>query len=191
MPTATSIDHEKLVQCDVSELKVPTYTDDLIRLTGASASQITFAAQMRNKKLEEWGPDLPVHVLNALRGISDGTWWLANKDKDSSNIGWPQSWTDAKRNRTSPPPGQSSLFEQSHKKAVDGVFDAGGNSPLGQFEAFARKACQSPELSYLAMMALMYRQTKDATILAKFKEARDRVQGHLDAIDEILGVSTE
>ncbi len=56
-----------------------------------------------------------------------------------------------------------------------------------QFETFARKAANSPELAYLAMLALLYRQTRDPKVLAKFKESRERVAGHLVAIDGIVG----
>ncbi len=55
------------------------------------------------------------------------------------------------------------------------------------FEAFARKMANSPELAYLTIMALFYRQTKDAYALSKFADSRQRVEGHLSAIDKILG----
>lgn len=58
---------------------------------------------------------------------------------------------------------------------------------IDNFEAFARKAAMSPELSYLTMMAMLYRQTRDPRALAKFTDSRMKVQAHLDAIDKILG----
>ena len=58
---------------------------------------------------------------------------------------------------------------------------------IAEFEAFARKAANSPELAYLTILALAYRHTKDPTLIARFSESRMKVQGHLDAIDQILG----
>jgi hypothetical protein len=65
--------------------------------------------------------------------------------------------------------------------------DAFTKEDLDQFESFARKAANSPELAYLTMMALLYRQTKDKRVMALFSESRAKVQGHLGAIDKILG----
>jgi hypothetical protein len=181
---ATSGFHEPLVHCDESELKLPECTGELIALKGASASQTSFAANVRNKKLAEWAPDLSPKIMAALRGIADATWWLANQDKDSSNIGWPKSWTAVEELRQSEL-GQPSSVNRSRERVL-------GQPPvpasdLEQFELFARKACQLPEMAYLTMMALLYRQTKDPNVLVKFREARRRVDGHLDAIDNILG----
>lgn len=190
MPTATSGSHEKLIEADFTELKsLPPYDggSELIALKGASSSQVTFATSIRTRKLGEWGPDLPAGVEEALRGIADATWWLANQHKDSSNIGWPQSWVGGERNQSRPELSQPSLLQESRQRvaaATNGLVPAGD---IEQFDQFARKACQSPELSYLAMMALLYRQTKDKRVLAKFTEVRSRVAGHLDAIDNIIG----
>ena len=188
MPTATSGYHEKLVHADFTELtSVPPYDggEELIALKGASSSQVTFATQMRTKKLLEWQPDLPKNVYAALLGVADSTWWLANQSKDSANIGWPQSWVGSKRNQTQPELGQPSLLQESR----DAVAKAAPvpAQDIDEFDQFARKACQSPELSYLTMMAFLYRQTKDKRILAKFMEVRRKVDAHLDAIDNILG----
>lgn len=191
---STSGFHEPLVHCDVEELKVPEYLDDLIALKGASAAQATFASNMRTKKMAEWKPDLPVHIFNALKGIADATWWLANQSADSSNIGWPKSWASVSRNPSQPELGQPA---SSAKQSRERLMNAPGGQPgdarnvpsndIEQFDAFARKACQSPELAYLTMMAFLYRQTKDPKVLAKFTEARRKIDGHLDAIDNILG----
>jgi len=193
---ATSEPHEPLVKCDVSELNPPPFpTTSFIILVGASEAQISFASKTRTTKFTEWRRDLPGHITASLRGISDATWWLANKDNDSANIGWPTSWTNGLRNRASSTDSQPTLnLAESREKVANGFEQAHGPTPtpkradaLNQFEAFARKVCNSPELSYLAMMALMYRRSKDQVILEKFREARSKIQGHLDAIDEILG----
>lgn len=193
-PAPTSEPHEKLVTCDVTELRPPPFESlGFIILTGASEAQISFAKKVRYDKYPEWKADLPAPVYDALRGIADATWWLANKDKDSANIGWPTSWTNGLRNRASSTDSQPTLnLADSREKVATGFEETMPPNQkraeaLSEFEAFARKVCQSPELSYLAMMAMMYRHGKDPTVLAKFKEAREKIQGHLDAIDKIVG----
>ena len=57
---------------------------------------------------------------------------------------------------------------------------------LANFDLFARTMCKSPELAYLAIMAMAVRQNpKDATVRAKYDEVRGTIQGHLNAIDNI------
>ena len=56
-----------------------------------------------------------------------------------------------------------------------------------QFEQFARKAALSPELAYLTILALGYRVTNDPHLLAKWRESKERVYGHLKAIKDIIG----
>ncbi len=191
MSTTTSGFHEKLVEADFTELvNVPPYDggEDLIALKGASPAQVTFATSVRTKKLIEWEPDLPSNVRLALLGIADATWWLANQHKDSSNIGWPQSWVGSERNQNRPTLSQPSLLQDSRQRLAAAA--ANGTIPVGdieQFDKFARSACQSPELAYLTMMALLYRQTKDKRVLAKFTDSRRKVGGYLDAIDNIIG----
>lgn len=55
-----------------------------------------------------------------------------------------------------------------------------------QFEQFARKVCQSPELAYLTIMAFAAKLSASLVVREKFDAARSRVQGHLDAIDSII-----
>lgn len=195
-PAPTSDMHEKLVKCDVSDLHVPTYDAiALIPLVGATDAQVSFGKKVRSDKLGEWRPDLPGPVYEALKGIADATWWLANKDNDSSNIGWPLSWTNGLRNRASSNSSQPTLNLSDSREKVANGFDEVAPAPqtprraeaLNDFDAFAKKVCNSPELSYLAIMALMYRNGKDPAILEKFTQARERIQGHLDAIDNIIG----
>lgn len=195
-PAATSDPHEKLVACDVTELQPPPFpSNGFIMLTGASEAQIAFAKKVRYDKFPEWKHDLPDNVASAVRGIADSTWWLANKDHDTANIGWPTSWTTGLRNRASSLDSQPTLNLADSREKVANGFEGTmpptqkRNEALNEFEAFARKVCQSPELSYLAMMAMMYRHGRDPTILAKFKEAREKIQGHLDAIDKIVGTT--
>lgn len=198
MPTATSGYHEKLVHADFAELvSVPPYDggEELIALKGASPAQVTFATQTRTKKLLEWQPDLPKNIYDALLGIADATWWLANQAKDSSNIGWPQSWVGRPRNQTQPELGQPSSLRNKDRELAEG-YGAGPatlakftipTGDLEQFDSFARKVCQLPDMAYLTMLALLYRQTKDGRVLAKFVESRRKIDGYLDAIDNILG----
>lgn len=188
--TPTSIPRETLVACDMAELTmVPVCDNDdyeLIVIKGQSASQVNFATSVRARKLEEWEPDLDDSIYKALHGVNDAGFWLANKDADTASIRWPSSWVGQSAAGAGLSSGRAyrrpseMLFEEAERKTTR-------PQDLAQFEAFARKACRSPELAYLAMMALMYRQTKDLTVLAKFSEARSTIQGHLDAIDEILG----
>ena len=189
MPTATSGTHEKLIEADFTELKsLPPYDggDELIALKGQSPSQVTFATSIRTKKLGEWVSDLPANVEAALRGVADATWWLANQHKNSSNIGWPQSWIGSERNQNRSTPSQPSLLQESREQ-LNSTINAIPTGDIEQFDLFARKACQSPELAYLTMMALLFRQTKDKRVLAKFTEVRRKVGGYLDAIDNIIG----
>lgn len=196
IPEPTSDMHERLVKCDVSDLHPPAYDAlGFIPLVGATDAQVSFAKKTRGDKYQEWKADLPENILLALKGIADATWWLANKDNDSANIGWPLSWTNGLRNRASSEDSQPSLnLTESREKVVNGFRDTAPapqtprrTEALNDFDAFAKKVCNSPELSYLAIMALMYRNGKDPAILEKFTQARERIQGHLYAIDNIIG----
>jgi hypothetical protein len=192
--TPTSGFYERLVRCDVSELQsVPPYSsDELIALKGKSAAQVTFAVKTREAKLSEWSPDLPQHVVRALKGIADATWWLSNRGADSSNIGWPQSWFSASvRNRAQPELGQPVSLTDSRSRVLNHVAKTNGDPDrdIEEFDRFARKVCKSPELAYLTMLALLYRNTKTDSVLVKYKEARTVVEGHLQAIDSLAGIS--
>lgn len=182
---ATSFLHERLVHCDVSELhNVPSYDEALIVLKG-SPQQVSWAVKVRAEKLEEWQPDLPENIQKALKGIADATWWIANRSKDSSNIGWPKSWAEA----AACPPSQLGLPNRSALNGCKGkVIGAAQAGDVEEFDQFARKVCRSPELSYLTMMALLYRQTKDAAVAKKFQQTRETINGHLNAIDDIFGI---
>jgi len=186
---------EPLVQCDVTLLvNVPAKPSAMPVISGGkSAAQDKYGRDMRQAKLQEWRPDLPENIYNGLLSITDPTWWIANKDADASEIKWPESWTEL-RNRQStarpaPPQGKTlcQVFEEEERaKAVNGC------SPklirdIQQFESFARKAAMSPELSYLTILALVYRQVKDPRVLALFRESRERIEGHLAAINQIIG----
>lgn len=174
---------------------MPDYTGVLIALTGSSPPQIRFALSMRDRKLKEWSPDLPPTVLNAVKGISDATWWLANQSRDSASIGWPASWVlEHVRNRELKPAADQPslpLNNEARDKVLASLPKSDevstSNQGIEVFDKFARKICQSPELSYLALMAYTYRQSKSPLALKKFVEARQNVQAHLDAIDKILG----
>jgi hypothetical protein len=191
---ATSTRHETLTPCDVSDLKnVPEYAEpDWIALHGASPSQVSYGANVRARKMTEWEPDLPKNVWNALRGVDDATWWLANQNNDSSNVRWPQSWVPGTPRNPGPPPttGQRDLppARDKNRELLEG-YGAGAVKlhDLEQFEKFALKACRSPELSYMTIMALLFRQTRDERVKELFTKAREAVQNHLDAIDNILG----
>lgn len=192
---ATSGFHEPLVQCDVEQLNVPPcehFQDEPIALKGASPSQTSFAASVRTRKMAEWRPDLPVDVLKGLSGIADATWWLANQRADSATIGWPKSWVAIEESRQ-PELGQlSSPLSESRSKVINGA-PAPTQKPIpadeiDKFDAFAKMACRSPEMSYMTMMALLYRQTKDERALEKYREARRKVDGYIDAIEVILGI---
>jgi hypothetical protein len=218
---ATSRMHENLVQCDVSSLNVPDYNGALCALKSESPKQISFADSVRTDKMREWRADLPGDVYAAIRGIDDATWWLANKDNDSTTIKWPKSWvaplpeppaTAAPAPRVAPspdlqerlanlrrplgqpakpspaqaqaPPAQAPPAQAPPAQAPP-AFNGISDDQAANFEAFARKACRSPELAYLTIMALRYRQTRDQRVLAKFQEARKAVAGHLEAIDRL------
>lgn len=189
----TSKFHEKLVQCDVAELKVPAcefFQDDMIPLKGASSAQTTFAASVRIKKMAEWKPDLPMNVLKGLSGVADATWWLANQQKDAAAIGWPESWVAIEESRQpelgqlSPPPPASLNEARDRVLGIKPLM----SKEIEEFDAFAKMACRSPEMSYMTMMALLYRQTKDPAVLAKYNEARRKVAGYIDGIETILGI---
>jgi hypothetical protein len=45
--------------------------------------------------------------------------------------------------------------------------------------------CKSPELAFLAIMAMAVRQNPDPKVRAKYDEVRATIQGHLNAIDNI------
>jgi hypothetical protein len=186
MSTPTAGIREPLVPVDVSELTVPQYLDDMfIVIKAVSPAQLKFATQVRNKKMEEWQSDLPNSVWQALKGINDPGWWLANQHKDVANIGWPQSWVGPKRNQAQPELGQPPLLQENRDRSAA---ETGALLPvqdIEEFDQFARKACQSPELAYLTMMAFLYRQTKDERVKAKFQTVRERIDAHLDAIDKI------
>lgn len=189
---ATSGQREKLVHCDVSELKnVPDYDGEWIALIG-TAGQCSFGASIREKKLLEWRPDLPENIANALCGISDSTWWIANQHKDSSDIGWPQSWVAVEEPRQPDLLSQPSTLKDSRSKVIAAAPAANGkpipSEEIEKFDAFAKMACRSPEMSYMTMMALLYRQTKDPRVLQLYRAARDKVDGYIDGIEKILGI---
>jgi hypothetical protein len=73
------------------------------------------------------------------------------------------------------------------ESAHDPLFTPPTEAQVIEFEAFARKAAMSPEMAYLTIMALLYRQTKNPNVLKKFMESRQKVSGYLSAIDQILG----
>jgi hypothetical protein len=159
----------------------------LIELEGQTTAQVSFAKGVRLKKLKEWSPDLPARALRSLYGIADATWWLANLDNSSASIGWPASWVDEgyqppKPQRRTPP---AAIQEQMDGLSPQPPARKSPPTDIDKFDAFARKACQSPELAYLTMMALLFRQTQDAGARAKFQEVRAKIQDHLDAIDQI------
>lgn len=195
MPTPTSGFHEPLERADFSELTtVPVYdSDDLILLEGRSEAQEGFADSVRDKKLREWQADLPKNVYNALCGIRDATWWLANQHKDVSAIGWPASWLGKDRNRTPAGAGQPSSLRERAAQAPAASEEPVlvPNADLEQFDKFARKVCNSPEMAYLTMMALLYKQTGDKRVLAKFQDVWKTVHGHLEAIEAIINSVSE
>lgn len=185
---------EKLIECDIEMLtNVPPYPPDtdLIVIKGASSAQISFASSVRAKKVEEWSADLPRNVSLALRGIADATWWLANQSNDSTRIKWPISWTMLKspQGELAPldPNGAATAKDKAQRVMGAPAAQTLKDEDVATFDRFARKACQSPELAYLAMMALLYRQTRNQQVLEKFNEARQNVGGHLAAIDRIVG----
>jgi hypothetical protein len=192
---------ERLIHCDVSELaNVPVPSDPVMTISilgGRSTAQDKFGEDCRAMKLPEWRPDLPENVYVALLGcISDPTWWIANRNVDASGIKWPESWVGLRNQQpTTPPPPQHACFpgalaeERGAKKPAASVQQASCArlQDIEQFKAYAMKAARSPELAYLTIMALAWRNTKDNRILALFVEAREKVEGHLQAIDDLLG----
>jgi hypothetical protein len=184
---------ERLIHCDVTALtNIPEYQSRPSELTG-TPRQIAWADSLRDECRDRWKHDLPAPVFDALAAIDDSTWWIANKDAEASEIKWPESWTELRNRqptaRPAPPQGKTlcQVFEEEERaKATNGC------SPklirdIQQFESFARKAALSPELSYLTIMALVYRQVKDPRVLALFRESRERIEGHLAAINQIIG----
>jgi len=175
----------ELVFCDTMELvNLPVGGSQRnVPLLGQSAAQIKFGANMRDKLLTQWKPDLPENVYFALVNLADATWWIANQEAESvGDIKWPKRWTNGTTSKPqvgAPPPSVRKAVE-AHQQIVNEI-------DLATFDEFARKVCRSPELSYLTMMALVYRQTKDPKILAKFEEASENVSKHLNGILKILG----
>jgi hypothetical protein len=187
---ATSQMREKLVHCDVQELKcVPVYEETAWIALKGTAGQVSFAGSIRTKKLDEWRPDLPQHVWKALTGIADATWWLANQKAESSDIGWPQSWVAVEEPRQPDLLSQPSSLNEARSKVI-GALPAKPipSEDIEKFEAFAKMACRSPEMSYMTMMALLYRQTKDPRVLQMYRAARDKVDGYISGIEQILGI---
>ena len=189
MALATSGFHEALVNCDIEQLtKVPPYTEtEWMALRGASANQVSFAASVRTKKMAEWKPDLPPLVFQALCGIADATWWLANQRNDSSSIGWPKSWTGSVNSADQSELPAVAPANQGRDKVLERVAAAVPATDFEQFEQFARRVCQMPDMAYLTMLTLLYRQTRDDRLLARIAESRRKIDGYLDAIDNILG----
>lgn len=168
----------KRVFCSPADLvNLPTEVVDRWPELSGSAEQASFAGRTRFRKYAEWIGRLPPEVLQAIKSITDSGWWIANADATSATIGWPEEWVAPSRNLAPPASGQP-----DSPKQVCAPQD------LDNFEAFARKAAMSPELAYLTIMALLYRQTKDPKVLKKFTESRERVDGHLAAIDKIVAM---
>lgn len=183
---------EKLIHCDVTALtNLPEYQSRPAELTG-TPRQIAWADSLRDECRDRWKHDLPADVFDALATIGDSTWWIANKDAEAGEIKWPESWTELRNRqptaRPAPPQGRTlcQVFEAEER-------EKNGRPPASlenveQFLDFASKAARSTELSYLTILALGYRATKDERILAKWREGRERLNIHLGAIDDILGL---
>jgi hypothetical protein len=99
---------EKLIQCDVSDLTNLPQPGSRARLFG-TLKQTSWATNLREALMEQWKPDLPAEVFNALWQIEDATWWLANKDAAASEIKWPESWVNGRNRATgqAPPQGKT------------------------------------------------------------------------------------
>lgn len=184
---------EKLVHCDVSDLtSLPEYRDRPVDLTG-TPRQIAWADSLRDECRDRWKHDLPPEVFDALAHISDSTWWIANKDAETSDIKWPESWLGQRNRQATTRPVQTSqgrtlveVFDQEEREK-NGRLPATLEN-VENFIKFAAKAAQSPELAYLTILALAYRNTKDERILARWNESRERVHDHLKAISDIIGL---
>lgn len=110
---------ETLIQCDVSELTNLPAPGSRARLFG-TVKQTSWATNLREALTQEWKPDLPAEVFNALWQIEDATWWLANKDAAASEIKWPESWVGRNRTaaRPAPPQGKTlmEVFAEEDRK---------------------------------------------------------------------------
>lgn len=199
----------KCFRCDTTQLvNLPgTVLREWPTLDGQSPKQISFGTSARAGRLAKWRPDLAPEVGNALLYITDSGWWIKHLEAEVEDIAWPEQWIsgDFECPRcgcsrtasetikcpnpecpTNREPRQPELGSRPGK-LMEASVPPLKPQDLTEFEAFARKAAMFPELAYLTMMALLYRQTKSPVILQKFIESRRKVQGHLDAIDKILG----
>lgn len=186
---------EKLVHCDVQELKnVPVYEETAWIALKGTPGQVSFGGSVRTRKLDEWRPDLPQNIYRALTGIADATWWLANQKAESSDIGWPQSWVAVEEPRQPDLLSQPSSLNDSRSKVISAVPNTTNrpipSAEIEKFGEFAKMACRSPEMSYMTMMALLYRQTKDPRVLQMYRDARAKVDGYISGIEQILGIPT-
>lgn len=198
----------KTVSCDVAELHhLPPKPKQWPIVKGKSESQVEFGDLCRTRCLKRWKPDLPGPAYGALETIADSGWWISHKDREADNIGWPAQWSKGEEPSDEPvefecPGCGVARTNKAHCEVphcphfMPKPFTESVHSPLFtpptepqvvEFETFARKAAMSPEMAYLTIMALFYRQTKNPTVLKKFIESRQKVSGYLDAIDQILG----
>jgi hypothetical protein len=179
---------ERLHQCDVSRLVRLPYTDQVKAATlVGTPKQVYSGNRLRTALLEDWESDLPDPVYRALLTITDATFWFANTDLPSSEIKWPESWLAPDDPLVAAAPSAQSPVGAKLSAESAAVLRPGGHD-IEEFERYARKAAMSPELAYLTMMALLYRQTRDERVLAFFRTSREKVQAHLDAIDKIARV---
>ena len=163
-----------------------------------SDAQIRWAESLRDKLLDEWESDLPHEVVDAVCTITDATWWIANKDAEAGEIKWPRAWAEKQQRLApigrngpapayrppppiAPPPAPSPRSSAPKPEAPRQV----RQESVDNFEQFARTMCKSPELAYLALMAMAVRQNNDPKVRAKYDEVRATIQGHLAAIDRI------
>ncbi len=203
----------KRVFCDVTELcNLPPRPREWPKINGTSKRQIDFGESCRTTCLKRWKPDLPGPVYSALETIADAGWWIIHKNVEADSIGWPAQWTKGEEPPVAQGNGQPIEFQcpgcgvsrtnKAHcevpycphympkpftESVHDPLFTPPTEPQVVEFETFARKAAMSPEMAYLTIMALFYRQTKNPTVLKKFMESRQKVSGYLDAIDQILG----
>lgn len=185
------------VHCDVGDLvnlPAPVGLEGGEPPLEGTDAQVKWAHHIRSEKLDEWEADLPDNVYNAVCCIRDSTWWIANREADASEIKWPKAWTVKSGTVSGRSYARSSNVKEIERPQPRVRPDPPPVPPrtfvkpehLDNFDQFARTMCKSPELAYLAIMAMAVRQNPtDATVRAKYDEVRGTIQGHLNAIDNI------
>jgi hypothetical protein len=203
---------ESLVFCDVTDLvNLPVPGDPpLARLVG-QPKQVRWAETIRTSQTIEWHHDLPELVYKAVLTIEDATWWIAKRENDASHIKWPVSWLSHSKRlnmfkpTNGPPPEPTpqgktlmEVFAEEDSKRSRTVAEAAEAAEArvkserekvdaDQFESFARKVANSPELAYLTILSQMFRISRNPHIHIHYEKARERVLAHLKAIKDLAG----